>query len=261
MSRRDTVVTEILDGNVDAFERLRPPGSLLTLPDAQQLVVDTIERMERATRGHIAVADTLLRIATDRVGKDRPIRILEVASGSGWLLRNLWTRATHHRIGIELTGSDLNPDLVASMQRRLATANVPVEVRVANACAMNDVADGKYQIAIMNFTLHHLPEGDAPAALRELDRVSRGGMILIDATRHILALAAVPTMATLLAPRGGRRFARHDAIATVRRAYTTSELRQLVDDSGLSHRYQVGPLPTRHPERLIAQAIWPTRQT
>ena len=217
-------MTEILDGNVNAFERLRPPGSPLTLPDAQQLVVDTIERMERATRGHIAVADALLRIAADRVG------------------------------------NDLNPNLVASMQRRFTTADIPLEVRVANACSMTDVADGKYHIAIINFTLHHLPERDAPAALRELDRVSGGGMILVDATRRRLALAAVPTMATLLAPRGGHRFARHDAIATVRRAYTTPELKQLVDDAGLGHRYQVGPLPTRHPERLIAQAVWPTRQ-
>lgn len=253
-------MTEILDGNVNAFERLRPPGLPLTLPDAQQLVVDTIEPMERATRGHITVADALLRIAADRVGNDRPIRILEVASGSGWLLRNLWTRAAHHRIGIELTGSDLKPNLVASMQPRFTTADIPLEVRVANACSMKDVADGKYHIAIINFTLHHLPERDAPAALRELDRVSGGGMILVDATRRRLALAAVPTMATLLAPRGGHRFARHDAIATVRRAYTTPELKQLVDDAGLGHRYQVGPLPTRHPERLIAQAVWPTRQ-
>lgn len=257
MRQRDAVITEILDGNVDAFERLVPRGSHLTLADAQQLVVDTIERMERVTLSHVAIAKMLLGIACERAGAERPIRVLEVASGSGWLLTNLWRCAGRSGIDIELSGSDLNGDLVASMQRRLAEDHVPAAVRVANACDLTDVTAGAYHVAVMTNTLHHFPESDVPAALNELDRVSGGGMVIIDPARRLLGLAVVPALATLLARRGGRRFARHDAIATVRRAYGTSELRRMVDGAGLGDRYRVGPMPTWHPERLIVHAVWP----
>jgi len=257
MRHRDTLTTEITDGNVDAFERLRKPGSDLTLADAQQLIVDTIERMERTTFGHIAVADALLRIARARAGRGRPVQILEVAAGSGWLLCNLWKRARRHGIDVAITGSDLNADLVASMQRRVSAEAVPAEVRVANASEMRDVPDGVYDLAVMAFTLHHFPTDDASRALRELDRVSSGGMVVLDPMRRWLALAVMPLMATVLAPSAARRFAFHDALATVRRSYTRAELRQLVKACDLDGRYRVGALPTLHPERFIAQAIWP----
>jgi ubiquinone/menaquinone biosynthesis C-methylase UbiE len=257
LTERATGLTEILDGNVEAFERLRAVASDVTLAGAQQLVVDTIERMERTTRGHVAVADALLRVAQERVAAERPIRILEVASGSGWLLTNLHRRALRRGIEIELTGSDLNGDLVESMERRLAHNRVPASTRVFDASDMTEVPDAAYDAAFMMFTLHHLRGDDNVRVLRELDRVSRGGMMVVDATRSLLALLAVPTLATLLAPRGGRRFARFDAKTTVRRAYTAAEMRLLVREAGLSDRYHVGPLPTRHPERLIANAIWP----
>ncbi len=251
------VVTEILDGNLAAFERLRPTISDLTLADAQQLIVDTIERMERATCGNVATADAMLRIARGVVGPDRPISLLEVASGNGWLLQNLWERAAHHRIAIELTGSDLNIALTQSMQRRFAAQRIPASVRVLDACAMHEVTDGQYDIALMNFTLHHVPPQSVSAVLNELDRVSNGGMIVVDTSRNRFARAVVPILATLVAPRSGRRFARHDSIATILRSYTKTELGQLLTVAGIGDRYRVGGLPTWHPQRLVANAIVP----
>ena len=57
---RDRELTEILDGNVAAFERYRIPGTSVPLVGAQQMIVDTIERMERVSLGHTAVADAIL---------------------------------------------------------------------------------------------------------------------------------------------------------------------------------------------------------
>src|SRR5439155_12687348 len=110
-------------------------------------------------------------------------------------------------IDVALTGSDLNADLVASMLRRVRDAQVPAAVRVANACDMSEVSDGEYHVAVMAFTLHHFPAADAIGALRELDRVSSGGMVVLDPMRRALALAVMPLMATMLAPSGARGFA------------------------------------------------------
>ncbi|MGH8997952.1 MAG: NAD(P)-binding domain-containing protein [Acidimicrobiia bacterium] len=257
LGHRDVHSTEILDGNEEAFERLRPAGSALTMADAQRIVVDTIEAMERRTLAHVVMADFILRLARERAGDARPIRILEVASGNGWLLTNLWRRARRSGIDVELTGSDLNDGLVVSLRERLAKAGVPAGVSVIDARRITGVPDGAYHLAVMTFTLHHLQGGDLTAALAELDRVAGGGMVNVDIRRGLMALAVVPNLATLVGPTGGRRFARHDATVTVRRSYTTDELREVVAAAGLAHPYEVGPLPTRHPERLVAHAIWP----
>ena len=52
LSGRNLTVSEILDGNVSALERWQPPCTTVPMADAQQMIVDTIERMERLTLGH-----------------------------------------------------------------------------------------------------------------------------------------------------------------------------------------------------------------
>ncbi len=257
LAARDVDISEILDGNVAAFEQCRPSGSQLTLADAQQMIVDTIERMERVTLGHLAIADALLDIARRQAGEQRPVRILEVASGNGWLLNHLAHRARRRGLEVELTGSDLNPDLVANTSDRFERDGVPATMRVADATDLSDMADGSFDAAVMSLALHHLPSSIVTAALKELDRVSGGGMAIVDIRRSPLSLLGLPPLALAAAPSGGRRFALHDTVATVRRSYTVPELRALLTDAGLRSGYRAGFLPVWHPQRMFISAIWP----
>lgn len=253
---RDAEVMEILDGNAAAFEARRPAGSATTLADAQQMIVDTIERMEVLTRGHHAMADAVLDVAAGRADSGRPARVLEVATGNGWLLTNVAARAERRGIAVELTGSDLNPDLVSTTQLRLERDGLPIEMIRADATDLSDLGDGSFDAAVMSLALHHLPASIVSAALVEMDRVSGGGMMIIDIRRSLLALVLAP-LSLVTAPNGGGRYALHDTVATVRRSYTEPELRALLDDVGLGDGYRVGPLPVLHPQRMLVSAIRP----
>lgn len=257
MRHRNVLVSEILDGNTDALGRWQPPWTTVPMADAQHMIVSTIERMERLTGGNRLLAGLVLNLALRHAGADRPVRILEVATGSGWLVRNLVEVAERSGIDVELTASDINPDLVDSMRQRFAIDGTPITCTTADAAALDDMAKGDFHAAVMSMSLHHLPTMVVVAALRELDRVSDGGMIIIDIRRNLIGLGSLPPLAFLVAPTRGRAFAVHDTVTSIRRAYTIPELRSLLAEAGLGDRYRVGPLPGLNPQRLVAAAIMP----
>ena len=265
LARRDGSVREILDGNEDAFARCRSAGASTTLAEAQQRIVDSIQRMQESTLGYRAIVDLLLKSGRRRMrargaamaGLDaRPLAILEVAAGSGWFMRHVWNVANQEAIPIALWAGDINPDFVKSLQQRLAAQDVPCRTTVADARHMTGIEDGAWDVAFMSYTLHHFAPADAALCLRELDRVSGGGLVVVDIARNLAGLAFGRVVYGAL-DRDGARFAYHDGMASVRRGYTARELELLLEWVGIRDRYRVGALPTWHPQRLIANAIWP----
>jgi len=263
--RRDGEVQEILDGNEEAFLRARPAGSSTTHHEANQLIVDSIQRMQETSLGYHAVVDLLLKTGRRRMrargaalaGLDaRPLRVLEVASGSGWLMRHLWRIANSESVPLELWAGDIQPELVRSLAERLATHGIPCQTTVNDARHMAEVEDGRWDVAFMSYTLHHFKPTDAALCLRELDRVSGGGLVVVDIARRVTGLAFV-RVAYGLTTGETARYGHHDGTASVRRAYSVRELELLLEWVGIRERYHVGPLPTWHPQRLIANAIWP----
>lgn len=255
--RRNMVVSEILDGNTDALVRWQPPWTTVPMAEAQRMIVSTIERMEHLTGGNGLLAGVVLDSALRRAAADRPVRILEVATGSGWLIRNLADLAERSGVDVDLTASDVNPDLVEAVRQRFLDDEVPAACTTADAADLDGMEQGEFHAAVMSMSLHHLPHGVAVAALRELDRVSDGGMVVIDIRRNVFGLGSLPPLALLLAPMSGRAFAVHDTVTSIRRAYTIPELRALLGEAGLADRYEVGPLPGLNPQRLVAAAVTP----
>ncbi len=238
---------------------MRPPGSQTTLAEAQRRIVKGIEAVERRSGGHRPIVDLLLAVAAGRLRARResrgPVRILDAAAGSGWLLELLWGRARMRGIAVDLTAGDLNPALVGGLAERFLSEEIPCEVRVQDARCV-PAARATWDVAVLAYTLHHLAPDDAARCLRELDRVSGGGLVVVDIDRNILGLTLLPVIVTMLAP-GAFPYVVHDGVVSVRRAYTRRELRTLLDRTGLGGRYRVAPLPTRHPQRFVANAILP----
>ena len=77
--------------------------------------------------------------------------------------------------------------------------------------------------------LHHLDDASAAAALREMARVSRRGVIAADLLRHRRAYAWI-TLFTLFAS----DMVRHDARASVAQAFTWDEVLALRERAGLT---------------------------
>ena len=92
------------------------------------------------------------------------------------------------------------------------------------------LADEAVDVAHASLVLHHLDPDEVGAALRELARVSRRGVVINDLRRGIGAFTV--TAATVLALARGR-YTRHDGILSARRAYRVDELDRIAASAGL----------------------------
>jgi ubiquinone/menaquinone biosynthesis C-methylase UbiE len=102
--------------------------------------------------------------------------------------------------------------------------------------------DGSVDVAHVSLLMHHLSPSEAVAALAELRRVAREGVVVNDLRRGLLPY--VVTAATVLALTRGT-YTRHDGLLSARRAYTLSELDDLAAAAGLSVVARSGTLLPR----------------
>ncbi len=154
--------------------------------------------------------------------------LLDVASGSADIPLALARWAARAGVPARIVASDLSPAIV-----RIATdqATAMPSVTVAQHDALHlPYADGSFDITLCTLALHHFDPDHAVALLRELARVGRR-VFVFDAERHPLAYLGVIPL-TRLIPMDA--MTRHDAPASVRRAYTAPELRALARRAGLA---------------------------
>ena len=174
----------------------------------------------RATVGHLA------RFAP-RWPTDRPTTILDVATGSADIPAALFRWADRTGRSVQITGLDLHAATLAD-----AAAHVPdhrLTLVRGDALAL-PFADRSVDYVICGMFLHHLPDAAVVAAMREMDRVARRGVVVADLLRSGRAYAWI-TLFTLAAG----DMVRHDARGSVAGAYTTAELLALRDRAGLAY--------------------------
>ncbi|HSH79817.1 MAG TPA: methyltransferase domain-containing protein, partial [Herpetosiphonaceae bacterium] len=128
---------------------------------------------------------------------------------------------------------------IARIARRNVAAHPEVEVVVADGCSIPARA-ATFDVAVCAMTLHHLSEPDAVALLRELDRVTTCGFVVVDLRRGPAAFAGA-WLATRLLTRN--RLSRYDGPLSVRRAFSLDEMRDLVARAGLANTTVRGRFP------------------
>lgn len=106
------------------------------------------------------------------IGGQAKGEVLEVGIGTGASLR-------HYRSGINLTGVDFSPAMLAHAERRAADLGVVADLRVADAMAL-PFGDASFDTVVSEFALCSVPNLDA--TLKEMIRVLRPGgtLLLVD---------------------------------------------------------------------------------
>ncbi len=159
----------------------------------------------------------------------RPIRVLDVATGSADIPRAIAALARERRWEMEIVATDFHPQTVAIARERLR--GVP-HLRVEQADALElPYADGAFDFALCSNALHHFDGADAVRVVRELNRVAAWGFVVSDLCRSRPALLGAKLLAATVWR--GSRMTRHDGPLSVRRAFTAAELRQLAEAAGL----------------------------
>lgn len=160
-----------------------------------------------------------------------PVRILDIACGGGDLSRRLAQSARHMGKHIDITGLDLNRQVI-TCARELCVKYPEIHFVTGDALYPPFVR-GEFDIVILSTFMHHLQPEQIVPLLSVARNLSRGFVILADLVRSPLAYIGFGIFARLM------RFdpiTIHDGLASVRRAYTPAELQQLASDAGI-HQY------------------------
>ena len=183
--------------------------------------VNTLLGYHRATIGH-------LRRFSRNWKPGGAVRVLDVATGSGDLPRAILRWAGRRGLDVRVVGVDLHATTLAEAAA-LTPPDMAGRLAFVRADALNlPFADASFDYVTTAMFLHHLDDRAAAAAVREMARVARRGIVVADLLRHRRAYAWI-TLFTLLSD----RMVKHDARASVAQAFTKAEVLNLRDRAGV----------------------------
>jgi SAM-dependent methyltransferase len=160
---------------------------------------------------------------------DRPVRLLDVATGSADLPLQLIEWSGRQGLRLQVVAVDFHPT-TAALAREASADEPAIHIVRANALDL-PFPRGAFDLALCSTALHHFDGLDATRVLREMDRVARSGLLVSDLRRNRAALLGARALAATLWRR--RRITRHDGPRSVAAAFTVQELRSLARAAGI----------------------------
>ena len=170
----------------------------------------------------------------------REFSVVDVGCGSGELLRIIAGFAARTNRTASLTGIDLNP--ISSATTQSESIDFPEIVSVRGDAFKLPFADGSFDYAISSLFFHHLTDAQIPVVLREMSRVARRGIVVIDLRRDPVAYVGYKVFCTVF---GISPLVRHDGSLSITKGFRTSELRNLGMKAGLGNCKDVRVPPWR----------------
>jgi ubiquinone/menaquinone biosynthesis C-methylase UbiE len=172
--------------------------------------------------------------------------VLDVGAGSGELLRVAarWARETS-RVGF-FTGLELNERSAQSILEE--SCDYPEIASIRGNGFRLPFADDSVDYAMQSLTLHHFDNEGAVEILREMARVARRGIFVIDLERSPVAYFFYTTIGRLFLH---NRLLREDGALSILKSWTPEEMEGLGRRAGLSHV----EIDKHFPARLILSSL------
>jgi ubiquinone/menaquinone biosynthesis C-methylase UbiE len=162
--------------------------------------------------GGIATTRKLIEQVAAVTGK-KHLSLLEVAAGFGEVPRAAARQLAPKGITLDITDLDRSPSHLRRGHRALAADALALPFR-----------DASFDLVSSSLFAHHLEPAELARFVDEALRVSRCAVLINDLVRHPVHLALVyagfPLMRSYVS--------RVDGVASVRRAYTLEEMREIV---------------------------------
>ena len=213
-----------LTGRMEAQEWMDLPGQPSTDLAASLRDVRLVNRF----LGGTAVTQYHLKRLLRPWSKDRPVSILDLATGSGDIPRAVLKWGRKHGYTIRFTCLDVNPGILDIAQRECG--DCPNIQFLQGDARRIEREDGSFDYVTCSMALHHFGPGEAVQILSEMDRLSQYGLVVNDLRRSRLAWLGIWLLTHLLP---ANRLTRHDGPLSTLRAYTPRELRELSERAGL----------------------------
>ena len=190
--------------------------------DRHRAALAGLRRLNRISGVSRAMFRQLARLATT-LPAGRPLRVLDVASGSGDLPID-WLRMANRRgIPLSLTALDRSELAMQTACEAARAANVPLGT-VCRDCLIDGLPSG-FDVVTSSLFMHHLDPPEVSRLIQEMWRVSGRAIVICDLERSRLNLVMIAAAARLVTRSDVVHF---DASASVRAAYTRGEFTMLL---------------------------------
>ncbi|TVQ54846.1 MAG: methyltransferase domain-containing protein [Phycisphaerales bacterium] len=180
-----------------------------------------VNRRLGGTSSAIRAIERWARLKGDDWPHDRPIRVLDIGTGSADIPVAMAKWAKRHHRAIEIDAVDLHPTTL-NLAREYVGKHENIHLRQLDALKLMDHYEpGSFDVVHAGMFLHHLPDLEVMTVLRIMQRLAQHGMIWNDLARRTLARIGVRAMVALTP--GLPRMARHDAVVSVEAGFTRRE--------------------------------------
>src|SRR6185503_11448224 len=170
---------------------------------------------------------------------------LDVDAGSGELLRvaAAWARQTGR--SVNAVGLELNERSAESIVEE--SLRFP-EIRSLRGNALElPFADAAFDYVMCSLFTHHFVDGQVVQILREMSRVAKRRIFVIDLHRHPIAYFLYTTLGKIVLH---NRLLRHDGALSILRSFKSYELLELGQRAGLNNVW----VERHFPFRLVLSA-------
>jgi 2-polyprenyl-3-methyl-5-hydroxy-6-metoxy-1,4-benzoquinol methylase len=193
-------------------------------PAAHRAALAGLARINKLSLSAAILWPPIHSLAVSNPGK--PIRILDIATGSGDVPIALWKRARCAGIPISIDGCDISTFAVQNAAENARET----DVRFFTHDVIRDPLPTGYDVVMCSLFLHHLSEPDAVTVLGRMRDAANKLVLVNDLERSRLGftLAWVGTRLLCRSP-----VVHYDGPASVRSAFTPKEALALADRAGL----------------------------
>jgi ubiquinone/menaquinone biosynthesis C-methylase UbiE len=170
----------------------------------------------------------------------REFSVLDIGAGSGELLRVIAKFARRQKRKVNLSGLELN---ARSAEAILEESKDFAEINSVRGNALNlPFAENSFDYAICSLFTHHFTDENIIAILREMARVARRKIFVIDLHRHRMAYLSYQVFCAALriSP-----LVREDGSLSILRSFKPDELQLLAEQANLQNISVKRHLPFR----------------
>jgi SAM-dependent methyltransferase len=157
-----------------------------------------------------------------------PVRVLDIATGSGDVPVALARRAARAGVAIEIDGCDISERALERARARADGAGL--SSRFFRIDALKDELPDGYDVVMSSLFMHHLSEEDVVSLLYKM-RCGARRLVLVNDLRRTRAGLALAFAASRLFSRS--RVVHVDAVLSAKAAFTIPEFASLAHEAGL----------------------------
>ncbi len=154
------------------------------------------------------------------------LRIVDIGSGGGDMLRCVERWAKRRGIEVKLTGIDLNP-YAARVARELTPTTSAIAWITGDAFTFTEPAD----VVLSSLFAHHLEEPEIVRFLVWSEAVARRGWFVNDLCREVKPYKLFGLLAKVM---GWHRFVQHDGPVSFRRSFREEDWEQMLNAAAIS---------------------------